>query len=52
MSYAVFNKDRNRLLTSFGGRSTWETIDQAREVRDSDFGGGSHLKIVELEVIE
>lgn len=46
--YAILNEDRNRFLTSASGRGIWDTEERAEEVRDTEFGGGDHLKVVRV----
>lgn len=44
--YAVFNKDRNRLLTDARGNSTYHSEEKAEEILQDEWGGASHLCVV------
>lgn len=46
--YAVYNNERNRLLTSASGDSTWLFEELAGDAMKDEFGGGDHLEVVKV----
>lgn len=46
--WGVWNSELNRMLTSGSGSSLWSNKRTAREVKDNEFGGGDHLKVVQV----
>lgn len=46
--YGILNVERNRMLTSAGGRGIWEERHRAHATMEGEFGGGSHLEVVKI----
>lgn len=46
--YGILNVERNRMLTSASGRGIWRDKRTAEETMNNEFGGGSHLEVVEI----
>jgi len=46
--YGILNTDLNRMLTSASGNSIWEQKQDAEDAMNGEFGGGSHLELVNV----